>query len=262
MRDNKDNNATKKRIKLSKTDAGMGLLIMLTASAAIISTVFLQRAYKNGKVIPDSAISVSKSIATVSTTAKTAKTTSKQTTKATTKTTTRSTIKTTTKKTTTTRPVANFYVDVNDVTKEQLLMIDGLGDSLVDRIIAYRQSVGVIRDMEELLLVEGIGDAKLETLKLYLYVSDIYRITTTTTTTKPVVIITNTKAKTNAICKVNINTASADEIARCLCISDEIAQGVIEIRNRIGHYSNSLELLYVDGFTKKMHAALKDYILL
>ena len=55
-------------------------------------------------------------------------------------------------------------LNINTATVSQLETLPGVGPVLAARIVAYRQANGLFTTTEQLLLVEGIGDGLLETL--------------------------------------------------------------------------------------------------
>ena len=59
----------------------------------------------------------------------------------------------------------SFPADINKADKEMLMAVSGIGEVTADRIIAYRDRVGVISNMDMLLEVNGIGDSTLALLK-------------------------------------------------------------------------------------------------
>lgn len=164
-----------------------------------------------------------------------------------------------------------FPVDVNTVSLEHLMAINGVGELTAQSIINYRNSIGIIYNMDLLLEVDGVGTTTLELLKQYLYVSDYDyadiayddpdQSTTVTTTTEETTTETSTTAE-KVMKTVNINTASAEEMAECLLIDLGLAEKIVELRGKINKFSNFLELLYVDGFSQKMLAERQEYILL
>jgi len=56
-------------------------------------------------------------------------------------------------------------VHLSSATAEQLDEIDGLGPTLAERIVEYRDAHGGFRSIEELAEVEGIGEKRLATLR-------------------------------------------------------------------------------------------------
>lgn len=222
--------------------------------------------------------STHKSSTTITTTVTSSVTTSAKTTKKTT---------TTKKETTTTAIVYSFPADINLVTAEQLMYIDGIGEIKAQKILDYRNAVGVIRNLDMLLEIDGIGEATLEKLKEYLYVADKDYIpatsvttqapstttthsetvttikssdTVSTTSTSKVTSRTTTTTAAPQMKKVNINTASAQELSDGLLIDIELAEDIVELRTNIQYFVNDLELLYVDGFSKQMLVDRRPYI--
>lgn len=59
-------------------------------------------------------------------------------------------------------------VDINSADLNALKRLPGVGDTLAERIIAYRDENGFFDSVEELLRVEGIGEGKLENMQDYL----------------------------------------------------------------------------------------------
>lgn len=162
-------------------------------------------------------------------------------------------------------PAAQFPIDVNFVSYDELMQIDGIGEVLAGNIIDFKNSVGKITNMDQLLEVDGIGEGKLETLKKYLYVSDEdYRQITNvemSTTQSRLSNVTSTNNE-KMLRSVNVNTASAEEISECLDIDIEISRQIVDLRNEIEGFTATAELLYVDGFTDDMYNKLKEYILI
>jgi len=64
----------------------------------------------------------------------------------------------------------NGKLNINAAGKDDLTLLPGIGDTLSDRIIAYREENGYFKEVDELLLVDGMGDGKLSKIKEYLTV--------------------------------------------------------------------------------------------
>ena len=61
-------------------------------------------------------------------------------------------------------------VNINTVSKEELIGLNGIGEVLADRIIEYREANGGYKDVRELTNVKGIGEKLLEKLLPYVTV--------------------------------------------------------------------------------------------
>lgn len=181
------------------------------------------------------------------------------------KTTTITRIKTSKTRKTTEKEIINFPIDINTATVEELMQIKNIGAVTANKIIEYRNSLGVISNFDLLLNVNGIGEATLNNLKQYLYISDdVYQEMTQSTTTAPA--DTKTSRVTTTTRKeyqpVNINKASAKEISDSLLIDMSLAREIIDLRNKISYFSNLNELFYIDDFPKAIYDTRKDYILM
>lgn len=191
-------------------------------------------------------------------------------------------------KETTTALEVDFPLDINLATAEEIMAIDGIGEATAADILSFRDSRGIIHNMDELLEISGIGQSKLKLLKEYLYVdeADYMDITAATETTAEkateTVPATETAAPpmtepdttqtdepeatepTESLRQpVNINTADAETIAESLLLDNELAEEIVSTREKLGGaYENYLQLLYVNGISKELLSELKDYILL
>lgn len=61
---------------------------------------------------------------------------------------------------------------------------------------------------------------------------------------------------------VNINTATAEELATVPLISEELAEAIVEYREEAGDFQVIEELLQVDGFDRKLLRRIKTFLLL
>jgi len=60
--------------------------------------------------------------------------------------------------------------DLNQIDKETLIRLPGIGEKIAKRIIEYRQKYGSFKDLQELRKVKGIRTSTYEKLKDFLYV--------------------------------------------------------------------------------------------
>jgi comEA protein len=61
-------------------------------------------------------------------------------------------------------------VNINTATKDDLMMLPGVGGATAKRIILYRQDRGPFKGIEDLKNVKGIGEKKFQQLKRFISV--------------------------------------------------------------------------------------------
>ena len=124
-------------------------------------------------------------------------------------------------------------VDLNTATAEDLMKIDGIGESYANRIIEYREEIGGYTFLEQLLDVAGIGEKKYQNLLKYVTISGP--------------IVTTVPQST----KVNLNTATKEQLMTISGIGEKTAENIIAYRDRIGGFTSIDQLLEVSGIGEK-----------
>lgn len=59
-------------------------------------------------------------------------------------------------------PIIDHKININTADEEMLAMLDGIGDTLASRIVAYREEHGPFKDTKDIMNVSGIGEKKYE----------------------------------------------------------------------------------------------------
>ncbi len=65
----------------------------------------------------------------------------------------------------------DFPVNINTATKEELMCVSGIGEVYAQRIIEYRDTIGVYVSLDQLLEVKGIGEKRLNSWAPFLTVA-------------------------------------------------------------------------------------------
>ena len=63
---------------------------------------------------------------------------------------------------------ATFPININTATLEELDLIPGIGPTLAQRILDFREEIGGFQHVDELLDVKGIGEKTLDKIKEYI----------------------------------------------------------------------------------------------
>ena len=66
----------------------------------------------------------------------------------------------------------SYQVDLNNAPKSELLQLPGIGATLAERIVEYREEVEPYQDVADLIKIQGIGVKKRESAMPYVYIGD------------------------------------------------------------------------------------------
>ena len=129
--------------------------------------------------------------------------------------------------------------DLNTVTAAELRAIYGIGDKLSQRIVKFRDRLGGFFSDDQLYDVYGLEPEVVQrTLKRFKVMS------------QPQVV------------KININTASANEISRLIYISKTLAVKIVGYRKNNGAFNSFAELKKIEGFPTHKIDRIKLYLAL
>jgi len=127
--------------------------------------------------------------------------------------------------------------DLNDASVEQLKKIYGIGDKLGTRIVRFRTSLGGFLSEEQLYDVYGLEPEV------------VHRI-----------LERFSIIKRPSIQKLNINTASEEELAGLLYIRYDLAVQIVAYRKVHGRFNSMEELLKIDGFPSEKIDRIQLYL--
>jgi len=138
-----------------------------------------------------------------------------------------------------TRKTVEFPIDVNTASEKDLMALPGIGETKARLIVEYREKNGPFGSLADLERVPGIGKKTVEMLAPYvnLTVADVAA----------------------AQRKINVNTASLEELMSLPGIGEVKASEIIKMRQQT-RFSSPEDLLKVPGIGPKTLEKIKDFI--
>lgn len=137
-----------------------------------------------------------------------------------------------------TRTNGNSYaiVDINTADTSNLVPLPGIGGKLAARILNFRDKLGGFYSVSQVGETFGLPDSVFQKIKPYL------------------------RADPAAVKKININTASLDDLKAHPYIRWAIANPVIAYRNEHGPFASIADLKKVMAITETVYSKLEPYI--
>ncbi len=117
-------------------------------------------------------------------------------------------------------------IDINQATAEEWQQLKGIGPGYSKRIVNYREKLGGFSSVEMVSETYGLPDSTFEAIRPYLLASPVFR-------------------------KININTATLEELKNHPLLSNFQATVLLNYRLQHGHFSDMASL-------KKIGAAFKE----
>ena len=150
--------------------------------------------------------------------------------------------------------------DLNKVTYEELLYFQGIGTATAVSILDYQQNIG-FNKVDDLLNIRGIGERRLAIFKEFFYVEGDTLINNIVTVSQiPVVEKDNIIITPSSDLKININTASLEELMTLRGIGQSRANGIIEYRTQHGRFRTLDDIKNVHGIGNQIFEQIKDNI--
>jgi competence protein ComEA len=145
-------------------------------------------------------------------------------------------------------------VDLNTATLEELEQLPGVGKKIAEEIISARP----IKSVDDLKRLKGVGEGRFEKIKDLVTVQETQAPTPTSSKETTSVSRHSTRA-TKALQqgeKINLNTASFEELDRLPGIGKAKAKAIIEGRP----YQTVTDVMKVKGIKQASFDKIKDYI--
>jgi competence ComEA-like helix-hairpin-helix protein len=139
-------------------------------------------------------------------------------------------------------------IDINTATAEQWKALPMVGDVLASRIVKFRDKIGGFTSVAQVKQTYGLSDSAFKAIEPYLKLSSI----------PPKAAIAE---KTNADSKkININTASLNQLKSNPHIPEEIAQAIIIYRTQHGNYNTVEDVKKIVFITDETYRQIAPYI--
>lgn len=191
---------------------------------------------------------------------------------------------------------------INSASLEDFMNISGIGEVKAGDIISFREALGGFTRVSQIKAISGISDSLYQKIIEYFYLSPKsgesetaasppneqeektadYTLPPepeetsppkTSATEKPTETEKTEKTEKSAktepstepertMKSVDINAASAEEIAEALMIEPELAEEIVSLRELIHGFSAVQELDLCDGMTDTIYSRIKDYVLI
>lgn len=140
-------------------------------------------------------------------------------------------------------------VDLNTATAAELESLSGIGPALAQRILAYRTEVGPFSRPEELQHVRGIGPRTLETLLPHIAVGD-----------SPPPPPRDPAPADTVSGRINLNTATVEELDALHGIGRALALRIVESRDREGPFRSVEDVTRVRGIGPAKLEGFRDQV--
>ena len=132
----------------------------------------------------------------------------------------------------------SIVVDLNSASEEELLSIKGIGPFFAKNILKRREQLGGYINDEQLLEVWKMTSEKMEEIKPYIQI-DLQQVK-----------------------KLNINTATAEELKKHPYFTWNMANAIVKLRNQHGLFKSLNDLKMSVVITEELFLKIKPYLTL
>lgn len=193
-----------------------------------------------------------------------------------------------------------LWLDINSASVDELTKLEGIGETLAERIVEYRENNGGFNNIEEIMNVKGIGEKKFQLIQDCIYVlnptydnyndietvidesppeyeaeesveffeesvekdSDYAEISEENIIEEENLPTAETTHETTLeeAAPININEADVDELMLLPHVTEEIAERIIELRINLKGYQHPYELLYIEELEQNEVAEIVEFV--
>ena len=142
-----------------------------------------------------------------------------------------------------TQPVKTYasrysLIDINTADTSAFIFLPGIGSKLAARIVTFREKLGGFHSVEQVGETYGLPDSTFQKIKQYLKLDNVL------------------------IKKININTATVDELKAHPYIKYSIANPIVAYRNEHGSFSKVEDIKKVMAVTEEIYNKIIPYLTL
>jgi len=127
-------------------------------------------------------------------------------------------------------------IDLNTADTAALIALPGIGSKLASRIVSFREKLGGFYAVDQVSEIYGLPDSTFEKIRVFLTIQDA------------------------VVRKLNINTASKDELKSHPYIRWNLANAIVEYRTQHGDYSTLEDLKNIGVITTEVFLKIKPYL--
>jgi len=127
-------------------------------------------------------------------------------------------------------------IDINEADTSTFIALPGIGSKLANRIVSFREKLGGFHTIEQIAETYALPDSTYQKIKVYLT-------------------ITNTEVK-----KLNINTASVEELKLHPYIRYNLANAIVQYRSQHGAFSSVDGLKNISIVNEEIYKKTSPYL--
>lgn len=142
-------------------------------------------------------------------------------------------------------------VNLNTASLDEFRRLPGVGPKLADRIVQWRKEKGGFRSPDDLKKIRGIGD------KVFKKLEEMVEVDTKTSKLSPQRPTHQDKVLGKEETRVNLNTATFDELQGLPGIGPKMAERIIQWRKDQGSFKSVEDLRKIKGIGGKTYEKLK-----
>lgn len=164
-----------------------------------------------------------------------------------------------------------LHININTADLETLCLLDGIGEVIASEIIKYREENGGFRNIEEIVNVNRIGEKTFNKIKNNIYVDnpqypdEPHENTDNSYEENPQEIFsqaveTDVPITLDDVAPIELNSADKELMMYLPYVDENIADKIIELREKLHGFSNKYELQYIDELSDEQIKEIIQYI--